>query len=68
MSDQTTETEITLLKQVQKQLEDKIDQVDRNCDERSKHTDAKLDDLQKYLITTMGGLLITLLVYLVTHA
>ena len=67
MGDPTTETEIALLQQGLRALTDKLAEVDRNCDARSGHTDAKLDDMLKWMLTTMGGLLVTLIVYVVTH-
>ena len=60
------EVEIALLKQMQEQLSGKLDEVDKNCDKRSDQTDAKLDRLQWFLITTMASVLVALLVFLAT--
>jgi len=67
MGDPTVETEIALLKQGFQTLASKIDEVDKNCDARSDHTDSKIDDLLKWLIGTMGTALVTIAVYVITH-
>ena len=60
------DTEIALLRQMHEQLASKIDDVDANCDKRSDQTDAKLDRLQWFLITTMASVLIAMFMFIAT--
>ena len=61
------DTEVALLKQGFRTLAAKLAEVDANCDARSDHTDAKLDDMLKWMLTVMGGLIVTLITYVATH-
>ena len=62
------ETEIALIKQAHDHLVAKIAEVDKNCDERSQVTDAKIDHLTMWLLGLMGSGLLTLVVFVATHA